>query len=226
MHMHRYPDALVDRADRRGKETNKVESLGLDKTIKIWNKNPASRRTEQSAGFSFFAGGVWPKHIFDIGFLFGSRIAHAVTTATRGDSLSRISSPSSLGRENFSFLPLSYLPPFLPFPERKSVHIFTSSLISSLIASYGLRVSVLINLPSLLVLVHFYLLPVSAFCIRGVPETASVRRINRKRSYIYRLNGESCQEFYEILLFRNIDWKFFANWKKRRNQGKEFLSWF
>lgn len=98
--------------------------------------------------------------------------------------LSRIF-PSSLGRENFSFLPLSYPPPFPPFPERKSVHIFTSSLISSLIASYGLRVSVLINLPSLLVLVHFYLLPVSAFCVRGAPETASVRRINRKRSYIY-----------------------------------------
>lgn len=222
--MHRYPNVLVDRAYRRGKETNKVESLGLDKTTKVWNKNPASRRTEQSAGF-FFAGGVWPKHIFDIGFLFGSRIAHAVTTATRGDSLSRIF-PSSLGRENFSFLPLSYLPPFLPFPERKSVHIFTSSLISSLIASYGLRVSVLINLPSLLVLVHFYLLPVSAFCIRGVPETASVRRINRKRSYIYRLNGESCQEFYEILLFHIYRLKIFRKLKEAKKPRKGIFSWF
>lgn len=207
--MHRYPNVLVDRAYRRGKETNKVESLGLDKTTKIWNKNPASRRTEQPAGFFFcwrcLAQAYFRHRIF---IRFTYRPCRNYSYSWR---LSLASSPPpSAAKISLSCLFPTFLLSFLSL-KRKSVHIFTSSLISSLIASYGLRVSVLINLPSLLVLVHFYLLPVSVFCIRGVQETASVRRINRKRSYIYRLNGESCQEFYEILLFRNIDWKFFAN---------------
>lgn len=52
-----------------------------------------------------------------------------------------------------SFLPFFS---FLPSPEGKSVHIFTFPLISSPIAFYGLRVSVLINLPSFFISVYLF----------------------------------------------------------------------
>lgn len=81
--------ARIDGEKKRTK-SSRLDSIRLQKyEIKIpRHEEPSSRR-------AFFAGGVWPKHIFDIGFLFGSRIAHAVTTATRGDSLASSPPPSA-----------------------------------------------------------------------------------------------------------------------------------
>lgn len=145
------------------------------------------------------AGDVWPKHIFDIGFLFGSRIAHAVTTATRGDSLAS-SPPPSAAKISLSCL----FPTFLSLKGSLFTSLHPLSFPRSLLLMDYVSPSLSIYRLSLSLSISIRFL-----YRRSVYGVSQKRRMYDERTEnevtFIALTGESCQEFYEVLLFRNID---------------------
>lgn len=94
------------------KETNKIETLMWTESESLWKheiKIPHSGRSAGFFGWYEAVRGVWPEHIFDIGFLFGSRIARAITTAMLVETL--VSSPPLSAAKISLFA--AFLPSFL-----------------------------------------------------------------------------------------------------------------